>query len=183
LEWESPLFTHSDIKGLISFLEKFVPSKINPRTLQRSIMNFPSELPILSDPASNDPRIEKIIRQRFVDSLPSTLLPSEQIYAWALWPAWFENEGFSQVLVVTGSRLLILSDADLHPLVTSNIPLTQIATLEYVGSILNSHIELSLVESGKVRTIKLRFPYSADGAFHRCFEAMRCCMAVLPLID
>jgi inorganic pyrophosphatase len=183
LEWESPSYTQSEIKELISFLEKFTPSQINPRTLQRSTLPAPSELPILSDPASNDPQIEKIIHQRFADALPSMLLPSDQIYAWALWPAWFENKGFAQALVVTGSRLLVISDPDLHKSFTLQVPLTQIATVEYAGSILNSHIALSLVESGKVRTIKLSFPYSADGAFHRCFEAMRRCMAVLPLID
>lgn len=182
LEWESPLYTQSSIYELISFLEKFASSRINPQAMQRSTLPVPSELPSLRDPASNNPMEEKTIHQRFADAVPAMLLPAEQIYAWALWPAWFEKKGFTQVLVVTGSRLLVISDPVLQQQLILNIPLTQIPTVEYAGSILNSYIELSLVESGKIQRITLKFPYSADGAFHRCFEAMRRCMAVMPLI-
>jgi hypothetical protein len=55
------------------------------------------------------------------------------------------------------------------------------ATLEYVGSILNSYIGLDVVEAGKALQIRFSFPYPAEGAFHNCFEAIRRCMAVLPL--
>lgn len=181
LEWESPLYTRTELEGLVSFLEGFAPSKINPRSLQRSTLAAPSELPYLRDPASNNPLEEKIIHRRFADALPATLLPGEQIYAWALWPAWFENKGYAQVMVVTASRLFVVSDPDAQQPLSLNIPLAKISTVEYVGSILNSYLELSLVESGKVRKLTLNFPYSADGAFHRCFEALRRCMAVLPL--
>jgi len=163
-------------------LEKFASPKINPQTLQRSTLPVPSELPFLRDPAGNNPMEEKTIHQRFTDAVPAMLLPAEQIYAWALWPAWFEKKGFAQVMVVTGSRLLVISDPDLQQPLIKNIPLTQISTVEYVGSILNSYIELNLVESGKIQRITLKFPFPADGAFHGCLEAIRRCMAVLPLI-
>lgn len=183
LEWESPLYTRSDIYELVGFLEKFASSKINPRALQRSTLPVPSELPELRDPAINDPAEGKIIHRHFASAIPAMLLPSEQIYAWALWPAWFDNKGFAQVMVVTGSRLLVIADPDLKKALTMDIPLSHIATVEYAGSILNSYIELRIVESEIVQRITLKFPYSADGAFHRCFEAMRRCLAVLPLVD
>jgi inorganic pyrophosphatase len=181
LEWESPLFTQSDIEELISFLKKFAPININPSTLQRSTIPAPSELTFLSDPASNDPQAGKIIHQHFADAIPSMLFPDEQIYAWALWPAWFENKGFTQVMVVTESRVLVISDPDLHQPCTLNISLLQLATLEYVGSILNSYIEFNLVESEEVRQIRLSFPYTAEGAFQGCFQAIRRSMAILPV--
>ena len=183
LEWESPLYTRTDIYELISILEKFTPAKINPQTLQRITLPNPSELPSLRDPACNDPIDEKIINRHFADAIPALLLPSEKIFAWALWPAWFENKGVAQVMVVTGSRLFIVADPDLQQPLILDIPLSRIVTMEYTGSILNSYIELSLVESGKVQRITLKFPYSADGAFHRCFEVIRRCMAVIPLIS
>lgn len=181
LEWESPIYTRAEIDELMGFLKMFAPSNINPRALQCSTLPVPSELPPLIDPASNDG--QNINYQHFVDAISSMLLPEEKIYAWALWPAWFEERGFDQVMVITGSRLLVVSDSDLHQSITLDIPLTQIATLSYTGSILNSYMELIVVESGKVQSITLKFPYSADEAFHRCFEAMRRCMAVLPLMD
>jgi inorganic pyrophosphatase len=182
LEWESPLFTQSDIYKLISFLENFSLSKIKPRAIQRSTLPVPDELPLLRDPASNSVKEDKTIHQHFSEALPSLLLPAEQIYAWALWPAWFENNGVAQVLVVTSSRLLVVSDTDQQPTIIQNISFAKIATVEYVGSILNSYIELSLSQSREIHRITLRFPYSADVAFHRCFEAMRRCLAVTPLV-
>jgi len=181
LEWETPLYTRSPLLELVDFLETFLPENINSRALRRSAFPPPSELPALSDPSSNDPRLVSAVNRRFADALPASLAPTEKVHAWALWPAWYENKGYPQTLIVTDSRVLVVPDPDLGRHCTLEVPLMQIATLEYVGSILNSHIGLNLVEAGKARQIQLSFLYPAEGAFHRCFEAMRRCMAVLPL--
>ena len=82
---------------------------------------------------------------------------------------------------MTESRVLVVPDPNLGQNCTLEIPLWRVATLEYIGSILQSHIGLNLVEAGRSRKIQLSFPYPAEGAFHNCFEAMRRCMAVIPL--
>jgi len=181
LEWEVPLYSRSALLELVGFLEQFLLEKANPRALRRSVINPPSDLPPLTDPSSNDPRLVNSINRRFIDSLPERLAPTEKVYAWALWPAWYDNKGYAQALIVTSSRSLILPDPALGLHGMQEIPLKRIATLEYVGSILNSYIGLDMVEAGKARQIRFNFPYPAEGAFHNCFEAIRRCMAVLPL--
>ena len=181
LEWETPLYTRSALLEMVDFLETFLPENINSRALRRSAIPTPSELPALSDPSSNDPRLVSAINRRFADALFPSLTPTEKAHAWALWPAWYEHKGYPRVLIVTDSRVLVVPDPNLGQLCTLEVPLAQLATLEYIGSILESRIGLNLVETGKVRQIQLSFPYPAEGAFHRCFEAMRRCMAVLPL--
>lgn len=181
LEWESPLFTRSKILEMVAFLENFAPAKIKPTAIQRSSLTPPSELPFLSDPASNDPQAEKLVHHRFAEFIPSLLPSTETIHCWALLPAWFENHQSARVLVVTNERIMMVTDPSLPKPLLINIPLANLTTLEYVGSVLNSHIGLHLVESGKSASIQISFPYSAEIAFHRCFEAIRRCMAIIPL--
>lgn len=181
LEWESPLYTRSDIRGLITFLEKFLPQKITPLSIRRSTLNSDPDLPPLYDPSSNDPNQVNVIHRRFADALPQILTETEKVHAWALWPAWFENKGYPQTLVVTNKRILIVPDPYLESSNLLEIDQRDITTLDYVGSILNSYIGLNIGKNGKVQKIQLNFPYTAEIAFHNCFEAIRRCMAVLPL--
>ncbi len=181
LTWESQFYTRSAVLELVSFLERFLPKNIPPAALRRSFLPAPSDLPPLSDPASNDPALVWAVHQRFTQALPGHLAPNEAVHAWALWPAWYENKGYPQVLVVTDRRVLILPDPALRLPCSLDIRLAQLAIPEYAGSILRSHIGFDLVESGKARRVQLSFPYPAVGAFRRCFEALRRCMAVLPL--
>jgi hypothetical protein len=181
LAWESPLYTRSAILELVGFLERFLPENIPPVALRRSNLPAPSDLPPLSDPSSNDPHLVSAIHQRFASTLPEHLAQNEKVHAWALWPAWYENKGYPQVLVVTDHRLLTIPDPAVRQPCGLDIRLAQLAMPEYAGSILRSYIGLNLIERGKVRQVQLGFPYPAEGAFHRCFEALRRCMAVLPL--
>lgn len=181
LEWESPLYTRSDIKELAGFLEKFLSQDANSKAIRRSTFNVNSELPPLSDPSSNDPKLVNIINQRFTDALPQFLYEDEKVYAWALWPAWFENKGFCQILVITGNRILVIPDPNVDSQNILSIDQKDVATLEYAGSILNSYIGINAIEADKVTKIQLKFPYPAEIAFHNCLEAIRRCMAVLPL--
>ena len=181
LEWETPLYTRSALVEMVGFLENFLPENADSYALRRSTFPPPSELPALRDPSSNDARLVSAVNRRFADALSTCLLPTEKVHIWALWPAWFENKGYPQVLIVTDSRVLVVPDPDVGRYCTLEVPLMRVATLEYVGSILNSYIGLNLVEEGKVRQIRLSFPYPAEGAFYCCFETMRRCMAVLPL--
>jgi len=183
LDWESPLYTRSELMGLVGFLEKFLPEKINPITLQRVTKNNQSNIPSLNDPAATNPEISKEIHRHFSETIPSLLEPNETIHAWALWPSWFEEKGFAQVLVITGSRILIFPDPDISHNPTVDIQLGNIGTLEYVGSILHSYIGFTVVEAGISKKIQWEFPYTADGAFHNCFEAIRRCMASIPITD
>jgi inorganic pyrophosphatase len=182
LEWETPLYTNSAVLELAGFLEKFLPAHISPLALLRATLPDPPDpLPELRDLAAKDPGELASVNQRFRAALVRQLSPDEKVYAWALWPAWFEDKDYMRVLIVTNGCVLVLPDPDLDQRCTLEISLRQIATLEYVRSILNSHIGLHLVEAGKVRQIQLSFPYPAEDAFHRCFEAMRSTMAVFPL--
>jgi inorganic pyrophosphatase len=181
LEWESPLYTRSDIKELAGFLEKFLPKKYNSRAIRRSTLSVDSELPPLSDPSSNAPNLVNIINRRFADALPQLLNDSEKVYTWALWPAWFENKGYCQVLAVTGDRILVIPDPNIESQSILSINQKDVVTLEYAGSILNSYIGINTIETGKAQRIQLNFPYPAEIAFHNCLEAIRRCMAILPL--
>ncbi len=183
LDWETPLYTRSELLGLTSFLEKFLPENINPVTIRRSAITPPSNLPQLVDPADTNPEASIAIHQFFSESIPPLLEPGETIHAWALWPDWFEEKGFARVLVITNTRIVIFPDPKKSKDPLANIPLTTVTTLDYVGSILHSYFGFSSVESGKVIKTQWEFPYTADAAFHNCFEAARHCMASLPLVD
>ncbi|NMB53933.1 MAG: inorganic diphosphatase [Leptolinea sp.] len=183
LEWETPLYTRSSLLELISILENFLPKNINPLTLRRAVISHPTELPALIDPASNNPQLEDSVIQHFTETLHEILNPNENAHSWALWPSWYENKGLPQVLIVTDNRLLIISYSETEKDCVQEFLLKNIATLEYAGSILHSHISFNIKEGGISLHIELSFPYPAEGAFHKCFEAMRRCMAVLPLIS
>ncbi len=181
LEWETPLFTRSKVLDMLSYLEKFTPAKIKPNALQRSSFPAPAELPLLRDPASNDPQSEHFIHQRFANFIPSLLSKNEKIYTWALIPAWFENNNIAHTVVITNSRIMLVADPNHPKPLLWSVPLVNITTLEYVGSVMHSYIGLHVDETEKTPLIKIKFPYSAEIAFHRCFETIRRCMAVLPL--
>ncbi|GAP20185.1 inorganic diphosphatase [Leptolinea tardivitalis] len=183
LEWEAPLYSRSALLEMTEILAKFLPQNINPKTLRRAVISHPTDLPALVDPASNNPQLENSLNQHFSEILHTLLKPDEIAFAWALWPSWYENTGFARVLIVTDNRALVISESELKNDSKQEYPLTQIATLEYAGSIIHSHICFNIIEKETSRSIQLNFPYPAEGAFHKCFEAMRRCMAVLPLCD
>jgi hypothetical protein len=127
----------------------------------------------LTDPASNAPQSLIPLNERYHAILAKSLLPGERAHAWALLPQWFDSQ--SQVLVVTERRMFLLPDRSFE------IPLKQIATLEYTGSILRSSLAINYVDNGIPQHKIIFFPYPAENSFRNCFEAARRCMAVFPL--
>lgn len=180
LEWEFPTFVQGELRGLLTFLGKFLPEQVGQRTLRRaSAPPSPEPLPRLTDPAANDPRQVDAVNDRFASRLSSWLEDGEQFKAWALWPAWFDKRSAPEVLLVTDQRIGIISDSDRPVGCKLEISLADLATLEYASSILNSYIGLSWVLAGQAKRSELKFPYSAESAFRSCMEAIRRCMAVL----
>lgn len=178
LKWETPLYTRSAILELVSFLEGFAPNKVKPLAIQRAYLPEPEQLPALSDPSNDDPGQIQLIQQRFEAALPGALHPDETVFAWALWPGWYESKGYPRLLVVTQQRLLVLPDPQTSQAATLEIPFEQIATLEFAGSILTSYLGFNLIETGKQRYLRLGLPYPTKGAFLGCFEAIRQAMAI-----
>lgn len=175
IEWESPDHTRASLDELVSFLNGFQVDA-DAFALRRATLPLaPEELPLLVDTASSDP--EKLIpmNEQFSAAVAEMLAPGERVRAWALLPKWFEHQKMDRALVITEKRIFILPDRSLE------IPLAQVATLEYTGSILESSIVVNYFLQGGLRRSFVNFPYPAQGAFRNCFEAARCCMAVLPL--
>ena len=177
IEWEAPSFTHTALNELLCFLKAFQVDDPALCALRRaSIPSAPDALPDLDDPASSDPDSLIPLNKDFSTALTESLFRGEQARAWALYPQWFTPKKLPQALVVTERRLFILPDLSL------DIPLSQIATLEYTGSILESSITLNFFDNGKLQRKVLPFPYPAQDSFRDCFEAARRCMAVAPLV-
>jgi len=110
LEWETPLYSRSLLTELISYLERFLPTNAGNLAIQRSKIPLPDNLAQLRDPSSNDPSMVRGTHQRFWEALTHQLTENEKVRTWALWPAWFENKNYPQVLVVTDQRILSLKD-------------------------------------------------------------------------
>lgn len=176
IEWETPVYTRSVLDELMAFLQAFQVEDPSACILRRATPPAPPEpLPPLRDSAANNPQTLIPINERFSAALNSALASGEQVHAWAFTPEWFTPQKTSQALVVTECRLFTL------PEVSLDIPLAQIATLEYTGSILESSIAVNYFDKGNPRRVVVPFPYPAEAAFRDCFEATRRCMAVVPL--
>jgi hypothetical protein len=175
LEWESPEHTHASLDEMAKFLRGFQADADACALRRAAPPPPPNKLPTLTDTASNDPAELIPINERFAAALAKSLQPGEQARAWALLPKWFQHQKNDQCLVVTERRILILPDHTLE------IPLTQVATLEYTASILESSLVIGHIQEGSVQRKVILFPYPAQDAFRNCFEAARRCMAVLPL--
>ena len=176
IEWEAPVYTRSALDELMVFLQAFQVDDPSACILRRATPPAPPEpLPPLRDSAANDPQTLIPINERFSSALAAALASGEQVHAWAFTPEWFTPQKTSQALVVTENRLFTL------PEVSLDMPLAQIATLEYTGSILESFIALNYFDKGNPRRAVVPFPYPAESAFRNCFEAARRCMAVVPL--
>jgi len=176
IEWEVADHVRDSLEELVMLLNKFRVN-VDDCALRRATPPAPlKKLPRLTDPASNDPQSMIPLNERYYAALTESLLPGEQAHAWALLPQWFDNQKDSQVLVVTERRMFLLSDRSF------DIPLKQISTLEYTGSILRSSLTVNFMNNGIPHSNTILFPYPAENSFRNCFEAARRCMAVLPLI-
>ncbi len=176
LEWESPDHTRASLDELIMLLRGFLTTA-DACALRRATPPVPPEkLPELTDTASSDLKELIPINKLFSTTLAESLDPGEQVRAWALLPKWFQDQKNDRTLVVTEHRIFLLPDHSFE------IPLTQVATLEYTSSILESSFVINHFHHGSLRRRVVFFPYPAQGAFRDCFEATRRCMAVLPLI-
>jgi len=175
IEWESPDHTRAALDELVAFLSGFQPN-VDACALRRAALpTQPEKLSQLTDTAAHDPEELIPINEQFSISLAESLTSSEQAYAWALLPKWFQHRKNHQALVVTERRIFMLPNHSI------DIPLARVATLEYTSSILESSLGVNYFERGKLQKMEILFPYPAQDSFRTCFEAARRCMAVLPL--
>ena len=176
LTWEIPVSGRTLLDELATLLEKFIADDPKACQLRRgSRPSQPDKLPLLSDTSSSNPESLLTLNGQFFTLLGKALIPGERAYAWALLPEWMDRKKGAQVLVVTDHRIFLL------PGYSIDVPLVQIATLEYTGSILQSWLAINFIENGKLRREVIFFPYPAQDSFRTCFEAARRCMAVVPL--
>lgn len=175
IEWESPDHTRASLDELTVFLGGF-QADADACILQRGTPPAPPEkLPSLMDTASDDPERLVLLNKNFSNAVAESLAADEQVRAWALLPKWLGHQNVDRALVVTERRIFQLPDNSI------DIPLAQVATLEYTSSILQSSIVINHIHHGKPHRTEIYFPYPAQEAFRDCFEAARRCMAVLPL--
>lgn len=175
IEWESPSHTRTSLDELVGLLNGFQVDA-DACALRRAAPPAPPEkLPSLTDTVSDNP--EKLIplNEHFSKAVTDFLAPDEQVRAWALLPKWLEHQKNDKALVITEKRIFQLPDRSI------DIPLTKIATLEYTSSILQSSLVINHIQHGRSHRKEIYFPYPAQDAFRDCFEAVRRCMAVLPL--
>jgi len=176
IEWEAPEDTRTSLDELVALLSRF-QTNADACVLRRATPPVPPEkLPALTDNSLSDPSELIPINEQFSTALAQSLAPGEQTHAWAFLPKWSQAQKVAQALVVTERRIFLLPDG------SSEIPLTQIAALEYTGSILESSLAINFIDNGKARRKTIFFPYPAQDSFRTCFEAARRCMTVLPLL-
>ena len=177
IEWEMPAYARTSLDELTTLLEKFIVDDTTTYQLRRATLpEVPEKLPTLIDTASSDPESLLPINEHFSASLTESLNTDERAYAWALLPKWLDRKKGAQALAVTDRRIFLLPDHSI------DIPLAEISTLEYTGSILESWLAINFVESGKLRRKVIFFPYPAQDSFRTCFEVARRCMAVVLLV-
>jgi hypothetical protein len=182
IEFELPATSGPGIEPLRCFLNRFISDADSSRTLRRiALPEIPEQLPPLQDVAANDPKEVEWINQQFFSLLATSLPASEKAIAWALWPARFEKKGYASVLVVSDRCVRVLPDPKAGAQEIIEIPLQQIGAFDYTASILDSSLSFRWIDSGIPKTTQLRFPYPAEKAFRRCFEAIRRCTAVAHL--
>ncbi|MCL4529942.1 MAG: hypothetical protein M1282_11075 [Chloroflexi bacterium] len=176
VEWEVPGQTRAALEELVGFLQRFQVNA-DDCVLRRATVSAPPEvLPALADTASNDPEYSTSLNKRFHNSLIESLMPDEQAYAWALLPEWLDRKQGAQALVVTGQRLLLLPDHSF------DVSLSEVATIEYTSSILESSLGVNYTQKGAHHRKTIYFPYPARDSFRDCFEAARRCMAVIAAV-
>ncbi len=136
----------------------------------------PKKLPPLTDTASSGPEAVTQLNEQFSAALAESLAPDEQVHSWALLLAWFDRKKGPEVLVATERRLFLLSN---HPF---EIGLSQIATLEYASSILESWLAINYIQKGAPHRRVIYFHHPAQDSFRDCYEAARRCLAVIPAV-
>ncbi len=176
LEWESPNHTRASLDELIMLLRGFLTTADACALRRATPPDPPEKLPSLTDTASDDPEKLLLLDEHFSKAVTDFLAPDEQVRAWALLPKWSDHQKTDRALVVTERRIFQLPDHSI------DIPLTNIATLEYTSSILQSSLVINHIQDGKSQRKEIYFPYPAQDAFRDCFETARRCMAVLPLL-
>jgi len=171
-----PVFTRDSLDELVALLKKFIADDPTVCQLRRATLpNPPDKIPPLNDTASNNLDSLLPLNEQFSAALTKSLAPGEKAYTWALLPQWLDPKKGAQALVITERRIFLLPDHSFE------IPLTQIAALEYTSSILESSLAINFIENGSSQRKVIFFPYPAQGSFRACFEAARRCMAALPL--
>lgn len=176
IEWELPNEAEVALDELTFLLEKFIVDDPNTCQLRRAgLPQLPDKLPPLLDTASNDAENLLAVNEHFSAALTESLNADEKAYSWAFLPEWLDRKKGAQALAVTNRRVFLLPDHSI------DIPLADISTLEYTGSILESSLAINFIENGKLRRKVIFFPYPAQNSFRTCFEAARRCMAVVPL--
>ncbi len=172
LQWEFPLSGLSALRELLSLLEPCLPQNAT-RALRRATWPSPPDpLPPLTDPAANDPAPLRELDARFRRWLDDGFA-DEPVYAWALWPAWEKEDGVAEALIVTQKRVLIAADPAAKRPFRLDVPLTDIAVLDFQASILGSAITLHIPRGGEVEEVRLSFPYPAVAAFRSAYESLR----------
>ena len=175
-EWEVPEHAHTMLEELSAFLRRFEVDADDCALRCMTPPELPEKLPALVDTASNDPKTMTLLNEQFSAALAEALSSGERVHAWALLPEWFERKKGAQALVVTDRRIFLL------PGRSFTVPLSNIATLEYTSSILESSIAANYVQKGVQHRKIINFPYPAQESFRECFEAARRCMAVIPAV-
>jgi inorganic pyrophosphatase len=182
LAWEFPQACAPALEELRGLLSKFTADSHRSSALRRaSVPPGPETIPELKDPAAHHPEEVKPVFDRFLATLPGWLASDEKFLAWAFLPGWFENKGVARVLLVTNRYIRLIVDPIHGNDPEMAIPYAQASSMEYVGSILSSHIGLSVFHSGECQQLCVNFPYPAEHRFHKCFEAMRRCVAITPI--
>lgn len=180
IDFELPVTAGAEIETLQRFLNRFRSDINSSRALRRvALPEIPERLPPLQDVAANDPKEVERINDRFSGLLEASLLASEKAISWALWPARFEKKGHASVLVVSDRCVRALSDPEAGGRETMRITHQQMGAFEYTASIVDSYMTFTWIEDEETKTTRLRFPYPAEKAFRRCFEAMRRCAAAI----
>lgn len=175
IEWESPHHSRASLDELVALLNGFQTDADACALRRASPPTPPEKLPLLIDTASDDPQKLFLLNEYFSKAVKESIVPEERVRAWAFLPKWFEHQKNDRVLVVTERRIFQLPDYSI------DIPLTQVATLEYTSSILQSSLAINYIQHGKLHRKEIYFPYPTQDSFRDCFEAARRCMAVLPL--
>lgn len=175
IHWEMPSQTGKALEELSVLLRPFLGGRTEEARLsQATPPELPEKLPALRDPTVDDARSNEALTRTMRRRLDEVLSAGEQAYAWALLPAWHERRDEPRALVVSLQRLFLLPDLSL------NIPLAEIATLEFTSSIIESFLAINHIRGGREQRTVITFPYPCQEAFRDCFEIARRCLAVVP---
>lgn len=176
--FEFPAFHEKQLQEIATLLSGWLPLPDDKRLRRAAHQNLSDELPPLTDPSSNNTQEMTIISRQLEERSAAYLTGDEKILAWCYLPAWLPGAKEARVLLITTTRMMIISASGGESPVLA-VGLQEIASLEYCSTYMDAHLTVFLPQKDEIRSETIRFSKTL-AAMEHCYHTLLQALAYVP---